>query len=92
MQDSSNHQHPGCRWWCVRVYAKPGTNPRGGGQPSQGPADLDLHAQVLGAGDDVGAEVVLGGEVLRQQLLDGRRLEHVDAHAGDERHLLRPAR
>lgn len=31
------------------------------------------------------------GEILSEQLLDGGRLQHIDAHAGDVGHLLSPA-
>jgi len=49
---------------------------------------LDVHAHVLGGGDDLAAEVVGLGEVLVEQRLHRLRGEDVDAHGRDEGHLL----
>ena len=49
---------------------------------------LNVHAEVLGVGDDLTAEVVARGEVLHKQLLHGPGVEDVDSHGRDVRHLL----
>ena len=49
---------------------------------------LNVHAEVLGVGDDLTAEVVARGEVLHKQLLHGPGVEDVDTHGRDVRHLL----
>ena len=49
---------------------------------------LNVHAEVLGVGDDLTTEVVAAGEFLHKQLLHGPGVEDVDTHGRDVRHLL----
>ena len=49
---------------------------------------LDVHAHVLGGGDNLTAEIVRLGEVLVEKRLHGFRGEDVDTHGRDEGHFL----